>query len=214
MLLDIDLRGKTALIIGGGRVGERKAAKLLAAGANVAVASKDFTEGLKRLSLDNLLRLIPVDLDGGQKQIETLASNRDFVIAATNLPELNRRIAYEAKKKRIHVNVVDNPQLGDFTMPDISKIGDFRIAISTGGKSPAMSSFLRRRIEGLIRDEDIQMVRLQSYARELAKAHIPNQQPRKRAVGFIMEDKRIRRLLKKGDFQEAKDLTRRIIRRY
>lgn len=216
MLIDIGLRGKTVVIFGGGTVGERKAAKFLAAGANVAVASKDFTERLRRLDLDGKLQLIPIYLDRGQEkeQIGNLASKADFVVAATNQPELNRRIADEAKKRRIHVNVVDNPQLGDFTMPDTSKIGEFRIAISTGGKSPAMSSFLRRRIEGLIRDEDIQMVRLQFYARKFAKARIPNQQSRKRALGCIMEDKRIRRLLRKGDFQEAKGLTRRIIRSY
>jgi len=212
MLIDISLRGKTVVIIGGGRVGERKAAKFLAAGANVAVASKDFTNRLKRMSVEGKLQLIPTYLDGGLEQIGNLTSKADFVIAASNEPELNRRISHEAKKRRIHVNVVDNPQLGDFTMPDTSKIGEFRIAISTDGKSPAMSSFLCRRIVGLIRDEDIQMVRLQSFARKLAKACIPNQQSRKRAVGVIMEDKRIRRLLKKGDLQQAKKITRRIIR--
>ena len=212
MLIDIGLRGKTVVVIGGGRVGERKAVKFLASGANVTVASKAFTKRLRRLSFGGKLQLIPVHLEGSQKQIRNLTSKADFVIAATNQSELNKRIADEAKKRRIHVNVVDNPQLGNFTMPDTSKIGEFRIAIDTGGKSPAMSSFLRRRIEGLIRNEDIQMVRLQSYARKLAKTHIPNQQSRKRVIGAIMEDKRIRRLLKKGDLQEAKKLTRHIIR--
>ena len=184
----------------------------MASGANVVLASRDFTKRLRRLSFGGKLQLIPVHLDGSQKQIKKLTSKADFVIAATNQPELNKRIADEAKKRRIHVNVADNPQLGNFTMPDTSKIGEFRIAIATDGKSPAMSSFLRRRIEGLIRNEDIQMVRLQSFARKLAKACIPNQQSRKRAVGVIMEDKRIRRLLKKGDLQQAKKITRRIIR--
>jgi precorrin-2 dehydrogenase/sirohydrochlorin ferrochelatase len=211
MLVDIDLGGKTVLIVGGGRVGERKAAKFLAAGANLVVASKDFTERFKRLNSENKLRLVPVDLEGAPKQIGNLTSNADFVIAATNRPGLNRRIAEEARKKGTHVNVVDDPDLGDFTMPVISRVGDFQIAISTGGKSPAMSSFLRRRIEGIISEEDIQMVKLQAYARKLAKAHIPNQQSRKRVLGRIIEDRRIRRLLKKGNFQEAKGLVRRTI---
>jgi len=212
MLLDIGLHGKAIVVIGGGRVGERKATKFLAAGANVVVVSNDFTKRLGRLGADGKLQLIPVYLHGSREQIGKLTSKADFIIAATNQPELNRRIADEAKKRRIHVNVVDNPQLGDFTMPDESKIGEFRIAISTGGKSPAMSSLLRRRIEGLIRDEDIQMVRLQSYARKLAKARLPNQQSRKRVVDVIMEDKEIRNLLKESNLQEAKKITRRIIR--
>jgi precorrin-2 dehydrogenase/sirohydrochlorin ferrochelatase len=211
MLIDMDLRGKTVLIIGGGRVGERKAAKFLAAGANVVVASKDFTEKLKRLSLGKKLRLVTADLETTPEQIESLASNADFIIAATNQARLNRRIAEEARKDRTHVSVVDNPNLGDFTMPVLSRIGEFHIAISTGGKSPVMSSYLRRRIEGIISEEDILMVRLQSYARKLAKAHIPNQRSRKRALCMILEDRKIRRLLKRGDFQGAKDLTKQII---
>jgi precorrin-2 dehydrogenase/sirohydrochlorin ferrochelatase len=211
MLIDIDLRGKTVLVIGGGRVGERKAAKFLGAGANVVVASKDFTERLKRLSCGNKLRLVTADLETAPEQIVSLVSNVDFIIAATNQARLNRRIAEEARKDRIHVSVVDNPNMGDFTMPVLSRIGGFHIAISTGGKSPAMSSYLRRRIEEIIGKEDILMVRLQSYARKLAKAHIPNQRSRKRALYMIMEDRKIRGLLKKGDFRGAKDLTKQII---
>ena len=214
MLIDIDFRGKNVLIIGGGRVGERKAAKFLAAGANLLVASKGFTERFTRLASENKLQLVPIDLMVAPESIRSLTSNSDFVIAATNQPALNRRIAEEAKKKRTHISVVDNPHLGDFTMPVISRVGEFHIAISTGGKSPAMSSLLRRRIEAIISEEDILMVRLQSNARKLAKAHIRNQQIRKRALCTIMEDTRIRRLLKDGNFQEAENCVKRIIKGY
>jgi len=214
MLIDIDFRGKNVLIIGGGRVGERKAAKFLAAGANLLVASKGFTERFTRLASENKLQLVPIDLMVAPESIRSLTSNSDFVIAATNQPALNRRIAEEAKKKRTHISVVDNPHLGDFTMPVISRVGEFHIAISTGGKSPAMSSLLRRRIEAIISEEDILMVRLQSNARKLAKAHIRNQQIRKRALCTIMEDTRIRRLLKDGNFQEAENCAKRIIKGY
>ena len=212
MLVDIDLRGKTVLIVGGGRVGERKAAKFLAAGANVVVASKQFTEKLKKLSFGNKLRLVAADLEKAPERFGTFAPKVDLIIAATDQSELNRRIAEEAKRKRTHVNVVDNPHLGDFTMPVTSRVGEFYIAISTGGKSPAMSRSLLRRIEGVIGKEDIHMVRLQSYARKLAKAHIPNQQSRERALRIIMQDRRIKRLLKRDRFQDAKNLAERIIK--
>jgi siroheme synthase (precorrin-2 oxidase/ferrochelatase) len=77
-----------------------------------------------------------------------------------------------------------------------------------------MSNILRKRIEAIIRREDTLMVRLQSYARELAKTHIPNQQTRKRALYTIIEDTKIKRLLKNGNFQEAKNLAKRIIEDY
>ena len=212
MLIDISLRGKTVLIIGGGIVGERKAAKFLAAGAKVVVASKDFTKRFKQLSSDNKPQLLHVDLERTPQSIGKLVSKADFVIAATNNQELNKRIAEEAKKNRTHVNVVDSPHVGDFTMPVISSVGEFNIAISTSGKSPAMSNLVRKRVEGVIREEDIMMVRLQSYARELAKTHIQDQQVRKKALYTIIEDTRIRRLLKNGNYQEAKNLAKRIIK--
>jgi len=210
VIIDLDLRGKTVLIFGGGTVGERKATKFLTAGANVIVASKDFTEKLRRLSFRKKVQLIHVDLDTGPEKIRAL-STADLVVVATNRPEINRRLGDEAKKRRVPVSIADNPYLGDFTMPDTSRIGEFRIAVSTGGKSPAMSRVLRRRIEELIHDEDILMVRLQSYARKLARARIADQQSRKKLLDIVMQDKKIRQMLKKHNLQNAKDLTRRII---
>src|SRR5208283_2983609 len=133
-------------------------------------------------------------------------SNADFVIAATNNRKLNEHIAEETMKERNYVNVVDGPHRGDFMLPVISRMGEFHIAISTGGKSPAMANLLRKKIEGIIREEDILMVKLQSYARELAKVHLPNQQSRKRTLYAIIEDRKIKSLIKRGDFEEAKNL--------
>jgi len=214
MLIDMDLRGKTVLIIGGGKVGGRKARKFLAAGANVVVASKDFTEAIRRLGEESKLRLLNVDLEANSQSIETWIPNADYVIVATNNHEINARIAEKTRKIRTHTNVVDNAQLGDFTLPDVSRVGEFAIAVSTGGKSPAMAKLLRRKVEGIISEEDVLMVRLQSYARDLAKAHVNNQALRKRVLYDIMRDSRIRRLLEHGDFQEAKIRAKRIIKDY
>ena len=213
MLIDMNFRGKTVLIIGGGTVGGRKAAKFLAAGAKVVVISKDSTALIKQLAADGKLQLVQVDLETDLRCIGSWISNVDFVISATNSRELNKHIADETRKKGAHVDVVDDPHRGDFTLPVISRVGKIHIAISTGGKSPAMANLLRRKIEGIIREEDVLMVRLQSYARELAKVHIPNQQSRKRVLYSIIEDKRIRSLLTGGNFQEAKNLAKQVIMR-
>ena len=214
MLIDLDLRGKTVLIVGGGKVGERKAVKFSAAGAKVVVASKGFTERVKQLGDEGKLQLVNVDLEMNPPSIDSWISNADLVIAATNDRKINAHIADETKKKRTHTNVVDNPQLGDFTLPVVSRVGEFHIAISTGGKSPAMARVLRRKVEGIITEEDVLMVRLQSYARELAKVHISNQRLRKRILYTIMRDSGIRRLLKQSNFQEAKIRANHIIKTY
>jgi len=212
MLIDLDVRDKIVLIIGGGKVGERKAAKFLAAGAKVVVASRDFTDTIKRLSTDGKLQLVNVDAEVNHVSVRRWISKADLVIAATNNRKLNAQIAEEAKKKRTHVSVVDNPHLGDFVLPVTSRIGEINIAISTGGKSPAIADILRKRVEAIVTEEDILLVRLQSYARELAKRQIANQEFRRKALYRIIGDRKIRRLLKRGNFQEAKNLARQIIK--
>jgi len=214
MLIDLDVRDKIVLIIGGGKVGERKAAKFLAAGARVVVASRDFTDTIKRLSTDGKLQLAHIDAEADHVSVIPWISKADFIIAATNNRELNKQVAEEAKKKRTHVSVVDNAHLGDFTLPVTSRIGEIHIAISTGGKSPAIANLLRKRVEAIVTEEDILLVRLQSYARELAKLHITNQEFRRKALYTIIEDRKIRRLLKRGNFQEAKNLAKQIIKCY
>jgi precorrin-2 dehydrogenase/sirohydrochlorin ferrochelatase len=214
VLIDLDLRGKTVLVVGGGKVGERKAVKFSAAGAKVVVASREFTEGVKQLGDEGKLQLVNIDLEMNPLGIDSWISNADLVIAATNDREINARIAEETKKKRTHTNVVDNPQLGDFTLPVVSRVGEFHIAISTGGKSPAMARVLRRKVEGIIAEEDVLMVRLQYYARELVKVHISNQLLRKKVLYKIMRDSGTRRFLKQRNFQEAKVRAKRIIKTY
>jgi precorrin-2 dehydrogenase/sirohydrochlorin ferrochelatase len=214
MLIDLDVRDKTVLIIGGGKVGERKATKFLAAGAKVIVASRDFTDRIKRLSTDDRLQLVHVDAEADHVSVRHWISKANLVIAATNNQELNKQIAEEAKKKRTHISVVDNYHLGDFVLPVTSRIGEINIAISTGGKSPAIANILQKKVEAIVTEEDILLVRLQSYARELAKRHIANQESRRKALYKIIGDRKIRRLLKRGNFQEAKNHTRQIIKRY
>ncbi len=211
MLIDMNLLDKTVLIFGSGKVGERKAAKFLAAGAKVVVVSKDFVKGIKRLGANSKLQLVNADLDTDTLLIDSWISNADLVIAATNDHEINAHIAEKTRKRRTHVSVVDAPQLGDFTLPVISRVGEFQIAISTGGKSPAMARLLGKKVEEVIREQDILMVRLQAYSRELARIHFHRQQSRKKVLYTIIEDPRIRRLLKHGSFQEAKTLAKRII---
>ena len=213
MLLDMDLSGKTVLIVGGGKVGGRKARKFLAAGANVLLVSRDSIKTVKRLGEKGKLRLINVNLETDLSSIETWISKADYVVAATNNHEINAQIAQKTRRRktRIHTNVVDNPQLGDFTLPVVSKVGDVAIAVSTGGKSPAMARFLRGKIEEVISNEDVLMIKLQSYTRELAKTHVNDQNLRKRVLYTIMRDARIRHLLEHGDFQKAKTRAKMIV---
>lgn len=209
MIIDLNMQGKTAIVIGGGAVGERKARRLLEEGALVKVVSQSFTEGLERLGKEGRLQLIPAHLDAeAAPSLERSVSGARVVVAAVNDRGLNRSIAEALRGGGVLLNVVDDPELSDFALPALAKLGDIKVAVSTGGSSPAMARVLRKRIEEEIGREDILQVKLQAYARGLAKRLIPQSRSRKKFLYTVMEDGRVRLLVKEGRLTQARERVR------
>ena len=214
MLIDLKLAGKTVLIFGGGKIGEKKARKFLQANSMVVVVSKSFTDDLKRLGQQGKLKLVEAEVKVDSPSITSLISKSDLVIAATDNPKLNEDIVKEARKRGVLVCAVDMPSINDFYLPAIAQIGEIQIAVSTGGKSPAMARILRKRVEELITKEDALQVELQHYARKLAKSHIPDEKARKSALYQIIQNSDVKRLLKEDNLKEAEALAKQIIEKY
>jgi precorrin-2 dehydrogenase / sirohydrochlorin ferrochelatase len=78
--------------------------------------------------------------------------NKDLVIAATSIKELNEEVRKDAKAKRILINVADTPDSCDFYLGSVIKKGDLKIAISTNGKSPTFAKRMRELLEDAIPD--------------------------------------------------------------
>lgn len=212
MLIDIKVSGKRVLVVGGGRVGERKTATLLREGAEVTVASNRFTERLTSLGKEGRIKLERVGRDAYTK-IRMILSDSNLIIAATDNRELNRRLAKEARAAKIPICVVDDPENCDFYFPATTDFGNIKVAVSTGGRSPAMASVLRRKLERLITEEDILNVELQSYARSLLKSGDVDRTARRRILHRIIKNQRISSLLQRGRLEEAKEVARGIIRK-
>ena len=90
-------------------------------------------------------------------------------------------------------------------VPSSFFIGDVQISIFTGGKSPLMSKELRKKIEKVIKPEDVMQLELQSFARNILKTKIDDQKIRKKYLYNILDDKQIQILLKEGKLEDAKD---------
>jgi precorrin-2 dehydrogenase/sirohydrochlorin ferrochelatase len=105
----------------------------------------------------------------------------------------------------------DNPAISDFVLPATAKVGDVRIAISTGGKSPAMARVLRQRIEKIITPQDLLQIRLQEYLRGMLKNKVENQKTRKELLLKVLKNEEVQRLLKQSKFAEAKEKAKEII---
>ena len=102
--------------------------------------------------------------------------------------------------------VADNPMISDFIFPALVNIADVTIAISTSGKSPSMAKVLRNRIEKMITEEDLLQIKLENYIRPILKQQVSEQKIRKIVLSEIIEDRSIKKLLKRGNFEDAKSL--------
>ncbi len=129
------------MVVGGGRVGERKVRTLLKAGALVKVIGPELTPALFRF------------MEKGKiTHLSRLYRRRDLtgaflVIAATDARKTNERVFRQALEKGIPVNVVDDPAHSSFIVPSIVEKKDLVVAISTSGRSPALARFLRQKLD-------------------------------------------------------------------
>lgn len=140
--VNLDIRNRDCLVIGGGGVGKRKILTLLECGARVTVVSPKISNEIKGLSKEHPIALrerkyCPSDLEG-----------KFLVIGATDNEEVNQQISKDAANAGILCNIVDRPQECTFVLPAIVKQGDLIIAISTSGKSPAFAKSLRQKLSG------------------------------------------------------------------
>lgn len=137
----LDIKGKKCIVIGGGKVAERKVFSLLNAGARITVISPDVTSKLDKMARSGKIDLIKRPYRKGDLKEALL------VYATTDDKVANTRISEEAEKKGILLNVADNPDGCDFIVPSVVERGDLSIAISTGGSSPALAKRLRMEME-------------------------------------------------------------------
>ena len=143
----LNIRGKKCIVVGGGQVAHRKVMTLLEHKANVEVISHDPCLELRQLYKTGDINLIRRAYQAGDLQEAFIA------IAATNDSNVNSEIMKEARKTKVLVNVVDDAESSDFILPSHIRHGDFTIAISTAGRSPALARKIRTRLERDFGDE-------------------------------------------------------------
>lgn len=139
----LNLRDRLCVVIGGGRVAERKVLALLEAKARVKVISPELTQTLVELFNEKKITWEKREYREGDLEGAWL------VIAATNDPEIQKKVLEEAEKRKIFCNVVDVPELCSFIVPSVIRRGDLVLAISTSGSSPAVARRIRETLERL-----------------------------------------------------------------
>ncbi|MGD9269011.1 MAG: bifunctional precorrin-2 dehydrogenase/sirohydrochlorin ferrochelatase [Desulfobacterales bacterium] len=167
--INLDIKNRRCLVVGGGAVGTRKVKTLLDCGARVTVVSPDPTPQLQELAAQGAIQLKqrPYRNDDVDKMF--------LVIGATDDERLNRQISNDAEQHNTLCNIADRPEVCNFILPAIVRRGDLVITISTSGNSPALAKRLRLDLEKQFGDEYADFLRLMGAIREklLSQAHEP-----------------------------------------
>jgi precorrin-2 dehydrogenase / sirohydrochlorin ferrochelatase len=152
--LFLDISGKSCIVIGGGRIAERKVGMLLKFNGEVKLISPKITRTLSKLSKSGKIEVIEREYKDGD------LDNALLVFAATNQKEINIKIKSEAEMKGILINVVDDPAMCDFIVPSIVKKNPIVIAISTSGILPSLSKRLKKEINKYVTGDYIKYVHI------------------------------------------------------
>ncbi len=197
VFLNVDSR--PCVIIGGGDVAARKCRLLREAGAQVQVIAPDLCQELQALADRGEI------LHQDQDYQDTLLTDYALVIAATDDPDVNRRIAQAAKERNIPVNVVDNPDAGSFIMPSVIDRSPVVAAVSTGGSSPVLARLIRARLESLIPAGYGRLGELASRYRDKVKARLSSADDRRIFWDRILQGSVAERVFS-GHMEEAEEV--------
>ncbi|MGO9613354.1 MAG: bifunctional precorrin-2 dehydrogenase/sirohydrochlorin ferrochelatase [Dissulfurispiraceae bacterium] len=191
----INLKGKKCVVVGGGKVAERKIASLLRAGASVEVISPALTVVLEKKRVKGEIAHVK------RRYKSSDLKNAFLVIAATSDKEINKKISQDAP---CLVNVVDTPELASFIVPAVVQRGHLSIAITTSGASPAIAKAIRKELELLYGKDVGQFLSFLEKIRKKTAREISNKQIRSRILTEAASDDVLAKLRAMG-YKAAKD---------
>jgi len=216
MIVDLNLHGKTVIVIGGGNEAQKRINSLINQDCEILVISDSINSQINKLVKTKKIKFNKQKIHD-TKFISKLKPN--IIITTTNDKNLNQKIINSAKKSKIIVYSSDNPEDSDFSNPAIIDFEQMiQIAIFTGGRSPAMSKKIRIQSEKIfkkiITKEDIAQIKIQMIARKLAKESIPTQTQRREYLRSIISDNEIEQLIKDGQLKKAEKRAITILRNW
>ena len=217
MIVDLNRKGKRAIVVGGGTEGIRKIRALLRQDCKITVISNRFNRFLIEQADSGKIELVKARL----KDANILDNYNDafLVLAATNDRELNRKIIERGRSLRAFVYAADDPAVSDFSYASIINIeGIVQVAISTSGKSPLMARKIRikaeRVLRRIIKKDDIENAKLQEFARQAARPHIRTVDERKEFLYSVVKNRQIQNLIKEDRIEDAKSATLELLHKW
>jgi len=198
--VSLELRGRRAVVIGDEAVALGKVEPLLGAGARVRVVARGPQQILDRLEREDRVDVHrrgfePRDLDGA------------LLCVATDPDRAVRSAIYrEAQARNVLVNMVDDIPRCDFAAPAIVRRGDLVIAVSTGGRSPALARRLREELEIRYGPEWVDVLEVLGTARDATLSALPDVGDRARRWRRALDLDEVLDLVRQGRSEAAREL--------
>lgn len=195
----LDLRGRKAVVLGGGPLAREKVEGLLRTQARVVVVAGQVVPELAALAKERAVEWVARDYRPGDLAGAALA------IDASGVKSVNVSAQAEARVARVILNVVDRPEQCDWIAPAIVRRGPLQIAVSTSGESPFLAASIRARLERLFGEEWGSFTTLLGGLRRRLRSEGVDL-PAQEAIYRALLASEARALLREGDEDQARFL--------
>jgi len=216
LIVDLHLKGNLVIVIGSGNEGMKKVNSLFTQDCKILVISDKSNSQIEKYVKQGKIQFKKTKLKGAT----FLSKYKPYLVMATTSDMiLNRKIVEKARRMKSYAYASDDPEVSDFAHPSVINIADtVQVAVSTGGSSPAMARKIRLKMESFLKknisSEDIYQIKLQKFARFEAKKVISTQLDRKKFLYSVMNDKRVKELLKEGKYKMTQTRVKKMLKEW
>ena len=218
MIIDLHLNGKIIVILGAGnealkriKLLENEECQIIVFGEKPHITIEKLAKQ-KKITLEKI-KLTPTNF----LFLPKFPSQPFLIIASTSDSLLNQQIVQTAKKKKILAYASDSPELSDISYLSLFDIKEtIKVGISTGGASPIMAKKIKSKakklLEKAITEKDLQLIKMQKFARNESRKYISTQSERKKFLYALMNDKRVKELLKDGKHKRIQAIIKKMVK--
>ncbi|MFZ5979070.1 MAG: precorrin-2 dehydrogenase/sirohydrochlorin ferrochelatase family protein [Candidatus Zixiibacteriota bacterium] len=166
--INLSMRNRSCLIVGGGQVALRKIEYLLDYDTQITVVAPEIDKRIEFYAEKNKLTVEK------RKYKSPEAASYGLVISACDDNKVNEQVSADCRAARVPVNVVDNPPLCDIIFPAVLRRDCLTVAVSTDGKAPYMAGFLRMILEDVFPKQWNQIAAMAASFRKMVQKRWPD----------------------------------------